>query len=159
MSPDLNKKTPVQQLAVVVEEIQAARDDEAVTRMEVARLLESDRKLHNIELEKRLKEQARRISQRFLVVFTTFILITALLAYRTEINANELRKTQVEAAAERYNACLVRVDRQVFANVGRETLVQLAAGRQADPVLKAQAIQQLRDGLLLPIENCGEPPP
>jgi hypothetical protein len=49
----------------------------------------------------------------------------------------------------------------VQANVGRETMVQLAINgpnAPGDAAGKALLTQQLRDALLLPVEDCGESP-
>lgn len=119
-----------------------AEIDPPVTREEIA------------VLEARLSRQSHRSGTRALVLFLLMVLAFALLAYRTEVNANAL-------ARGFYDACVTRQEREVQANVGRETMVQLAANAPnapTEPVAKTLIIQQLRDALLLPIEDCGTPP-
>lgn len=105
-------------------------------------------------LEARLNRAAHRFRVLLLVLYLAMALVFGLLAYRTEVNANAL-------ANGFYQACLVRQDRQIKANVGRETLVQLAANGPTSPPsqeAKDQLVQQLRDALLLPVEDCGDAP-
>lgn len=105
-------------------------------------------------LEARLNRASHRFRILLLTIYVAMVLVFGLLAYRTEVNANSL-------AQGFYQACLVRQDRQIQANVGRETLVQLAANGPTSPPTqeaKDELTKQLRDALLLPVEDCGEAP-
>lgn len=108
-----------------------------------------------------MEARAKTVNRRFLFLFAAIVLIFGLLAYRTEVNANELEKQQQATRQAFYDACLVRVDRQEQANVGREAMVTLAShgpNAPTDPAKLAVLVKQLRDALLLPIEDCGDPP-
>lgn len=119
-----------------------------------------------------MSEQSERITRgaaravkatnrRFLVLFLSMAAVFGLLAWRTEVNADELEAQQNSMEQAFYAACLARVDRQILANQSREATVQLAVSgptAPTDPAEKARMIQQLRDALLLPVEDCGPGP-
>jgi hypothetical protein len=105
-------------------------------------------------LEARLAKATKNANNRSLALFITIVLIFGLLAYRTEVNARALEDGF-------YNACLVRQDRQIIANNKREALAVAAAqGPNApeDATAKEALTQQIRDALLLPVEDCGAAP-
>lgn len=105
-------------------------------------------------LEARIGRAAHRFQVLLLVLYLVMVAMFGLLAYRTEVGAHNL-------AQGFYEACLTRQSRQINANVGRETLVQLAANGPTSPPsqeAKDTLTQQLRDALLLPVEDCGVAP-
>lgn len=121
---------------------------------ERADAFERDRARRAVELDAERRKRTRRTNRQFWFLFIMLTSAFLLLAYRTEQNANNLEDGF-------YNACQARADRQVQANVGRETMVQIAANSPnapQDSVARTLMIQQLRDALLLPVEDCGPDP-
>lgn len=100
------------------------------------------------------QRRARRTDRQQWFLFALIVGAFALLAYRSQ-------NTDAKIQQGLYDACESRVTTAQQYNIGRETLVHLAiSGPNApkDPAQIAALTQQLRDGLLLPVENCGEPP-
>jgi len=98
--------------------------------------------------------RARRTDKQLGFLFLLTIVAFLVLAYRVESNDDKL-------AHGLYSACVARVATANQYNIGRESLVQQAiTGPTApkDPAAKATLAKQLRDGLLLPVEDCGSPP-
>lgn len=105
-------------------------------------------------LDAERRKRTQRTNRQFWFLFALLTFAFVLLAYRTEINSRALENGF-------YQACQARASRQVQANIGRETMVQIASNSPnapQDPVAKTLMIQQLRDALLLPVEDCGEDP-
>ena len=73
--------------------------------------------------------------------------------YRTETNDTNLRNGL-------YDACVARAAAITSSNEVRLVFIDTVASSQAGrtPEEKQAIIKQLRDGLLLPIETCGEDP-
>jgi hypothetical protein len=147
------------------EDVEAARveraEDVEVTRQELADILEENRKQHNARVKQEIDGRTRQTNRRFLFLFAAICLIFGLLAYRTEVTSAALAEQQQATEQAFYDACLARQERQVQANVGRETMVQLAINgpnAPGDAAGKVLLTQQLRDALLLPVEDCGESP-
>lgn len=139
----------------------ATAADVEFTRAELAAILEADRKRHNVRMEERVEARAKQTSRKFLVLFLFGALVFGLLAYRTEVNSADLQEQQTATRQAFYDACLARQERQQQANVGRETMVQLAVNgpnAPVDPTEKVLMEQRLRDALLLPVEDCGTAP-
>lgn len=109
---------------------------------------------------KQVKRERRR-DRQFWFLLIALTVFSVLLAYRTETNNNLLRE-QAAATDERfYQACQLRVERQTDGNERRELFIQKIVEAAVPPKTepeKAVLIAQLRDGLLLPVEDCGEPP-
>jgi len=60
-----------------------------------------------------------------------------------------------------YSACQARVNQAHQYNAGRESLIQAVIHnpeRPVPPEQQEQVVKQLRDGLLLPTEDCGNNP-
>jgi hypothetical protein len=122
--------------------------------IERADAFEAARVQRAADLDAERRRRARRTNRQFWFLFVLLTFAFMLLAYRTEANSTALENGF-------YDACIARQDRQIQANVGRETMVQLAANgpnAPTDPVQKTLLIQQLRDALLLPVEDCGQDP-
>lgn len=102
------------------------------------------------ERERRARRTDKQLGFLFLLTVVAFLV----LAYRVESNDDRL-------SSGLYSACAARVATANQYNIGRESLVQqaiTAPTAPTDPVARAQLAQQLRNGLLLPIEDCGSPP-
>lgn len=98
--------------------------------------------------------RARRADRQLGFLFLLTIVLFLVLAFRVESNDSKL-------ATGLHTACLARVATANQYNIGREALVQQAIAAPtspADPQAKAIMAQQLREALLLPIEDCGPPP-
>lgn len=125
-------------------------------RVDTAAQLEVDRKLHNARIEAKLQERTKVVNRRFWFLFVALTLAFMLMAYRSENNATAI-------STGLHEACLTRVETATQYNKGREALVQLSINSPRTPprteAEKAALVKQLRDGLLLPIEDCGPPPP
>jgi hypothetical protein len=138
--------------------LSAAEVDAAIE--EHAEAFEVSRRQRARDLAAEREKKAKRTDRQFWFLFVVLFLGLSLLAYRTEVNNNAVKANAHLIVVNNYQACVTRVDRQIQANVGRETLVQLAAD-SADPPLtpeqREQRIQRLRDALLLPVEDCGPP--
>jgi hypothetical protein len=97
----------------------------------------------------------KRISKQFWFLFVLFTAAFVLLAWRTENNDQAI-------AQGLHDACMTRAATAVQYNEGREALITLliTAPRptQRTPAEIEVIIEQLRDGLLLPIEDCGPSP-
>jgi hypothetical protein len=109
------------------------------------------------ELEQRVAQRVRVTNRRFLFLFVGAVLVFGLLAYRTEVNANGVTEQQQALKEAVQQACMVRADRVSAANEARETLTQVLVNGPngpTDPAAKALLTQQLRDALLLPVEDC-----
>lgn len=136
-------------------EVEIDRVDLAEQIEELRRLRAVDteeiRKLHNTQIEIDRRRRARVVDRQFWFLFIGGVAAFLVLAYRTETNAAAIKDGL-------HDACEARVATATQYNVGREALVQLAVnGPNApkDPAQKAVMVKQLRDGLLLPIEDCG----
>lgn len=108
-----------------------------------------------------MDRRLRALRWQFVFLFLAMFLIFGLLAYRTEANGHDLEMQQQRTQQAFYDACLVRQDRQQQANIGRETMVQLAASgptAPTDPTARTLMVEQLRTALLLPVEDCGAAP-
>ena len=173
-----NEPTPVERLAERVEvervdraeqvetdRVEAAADIEAervalavveaLNRDDLAAALEADNARHNAHLEERLREQFRRINRRLAFLFSLLLVAFLLLAYRSEVNGRTV-------ADGLYEACANRVATATTYNQGREALITLVVNTPVDPprtdAQKTDLAQRLREGLLLPIEDCGPRP-
>lgn len=118
---------------------------EAFEQARIARAQELDR-----QRTRRTTRTTRQFWFLFAVVFASFVL----LAYRTEMNQRDLRNGF-------YGACLARVTQAQHFNEGREALIQAVIhnpDRPVPPEQQGPIVKQLRDGLLLPVEDCGPNP-
>lgn len=109
------------------------------------------------EREHRGRRSDRQLGYLFLLVIVLFLV----LAFRVESNDNRLEDYNADLAAGLHNACIQRAATANQYNIGRESLVQLAISAPTAPkdaAAKAALAKQLRDALLLPIEDCGPPP-
>lgn len=100
------------------------------------------------------ERRARRTDRQLGFLFLLTIVLFFVLAFRVEINDDKLGRGF-------YNACMARVATANQYNIGREALVQMvitAPDAPTDPSQLAAMAKQLRDGLLLPIEDCGTAP-
>jgi hypothetical protein len=98
--------------------------------------------------------RARRTQRQFWFLFVFLFASFILLAWRTETNTYEIR-------VGFWQECTDRQVRIVKSNEGREALIAAVVGNPERPVPadKVDAVvQQLRDGLLLPTEDCGPNP-
>lgn len=96
----------------------------------------------------------RRIQRQFWFLFAFLFAAFILLAYRTETNSQEIR-------VGFYRECADRQVRIIKSNEGREALITIIVNNPKNPVPPEQVssvVQQLRDGLLLPVEDCGPDP-
>lgn len=96
----------------------------------------------------------RRTDRQLAFLYALLVLAFALLAYRSMNTDNKIQSGL-------YDACLARVQTTQQFNANREALVQFvlsAPNTPKDPDKQAAFAKQLRDGLLLPIEDCGAPP-
>jgi hypothetical protein len=98
--------------------------------------------------------RARRAQRQFWFLFFFLFASFILLAWRTESNSYEIR-------VGFWQECSERQGRIVKSNEGREALIKAVITNPERPVpteKQAAVIQQLRDGLLLPLEDCGPNP-
>jgi hypothetical protein len=115
---------------------------------------EADLYLYRQEYYDRYR-RARRTDMQLGFLFALTFIAFLVLAFRVESNDAKLSDGL-------HAACLARVAAVQQGNVGRESLVQaVVTGPSApqDPVARAALAKQLRDALLLPIEDCGPFPP
>lgn len=101
------------------------------------------------------RKRNRRTDKQLAFLFGLLVICFLLLAYRTESNDEKLAQVQ-------YSSCVARVQQAEQANQGRQVLINLVASSPPQagrtPEEKQVIIQQLQDGLFLPIENCGQDP-
>jgi hypothetical protein len=158
-----HKDTPVEIAGQVEHRRVEIADEVEITREEMAAILEADRKRHNLRMEERLKERTRVINRRFGFLFGAMFLIFGLLAYRSEVNTRQSDANTRDIVVGFRVACEKRAAAAEQYNNGREALVQLFATApfiDQTSATKAIIIKQLRDGLLLPVEQCnGEEQP
>lgn len=146
--------------------VEVDREERAVIvesfRVDAAALLEADRQQHNLWTEKQWRERSRIVNRRFWYLFGGLVIIFGLLAYRSERNAADIASNNAALATGLHNACLARQGTAIQYNQGREALIQITVKAPHDPPLTAEETatltQQLRDGMLLPIEDCGPNP-
>jgi len=127
-------------------------DDEAEILREKAEAFERDRSQRWLDYEKARNKRTRRVTMQFWFLFVVIFSAFGLLAYRTEVNANALRDYIT-------TACENRVDRTAAFNQGRELFIQLILNDPRNPIppeQQAQVADQLRGGLLLPVEDCSD---
>lgn len=96
----------------------------------------------------------RRVQHQFWFLFLFLLVAFLLLAYRTETTAQALR-------VGFWQECTDRQERIVQSNQGREALIKVVLTNPERPVPEdrvAAVRQQLEDGLLLPLEDCGPSP-
>ena len=107
-----------------------------------------------VATERSRDQRTRRTNLQFWFLFAFLLVSFVLLAYRTEVTAQNLR-------VGLYSACEARVNQAHQYNAGRESLIQSVIHnpeRPVPPEQQEQVIKQLRDGLLLPTEDCGPNP-
>lgn len=126
---------------------------------EHASAFEADRYRRAKELAAERDRKNRRLWKALAFLYALMVLAFVVLAYRTEVNNNQNKENGHQIEQGLYTACLARQAAAISFNRGRETLIQLVLTNPArTPESKALAAQQLRDGLLLPIEDCGADP-
>lgn len=108
--------------------------------------------LERAEYEARHAE-VRRGDKRLLILYLVLAACFILLAYRTEANDTNLREGL-------YDACRARAVSFENSNQLRLVFIDTVTSSQSGrpPEEKAVIIKQLRDGLLIPVESCGEDP-
>lgn len=114
---------------------------------------EEDLYLYRTEYYER-ERHGRRTDRQLGFLFLLIVVLFLVLAFRVESNDSRL-------AQGLHNACTQRVSTANQYNVAREALVQVVITGPAAPkdaAAKALMAKQLRDALLLPIEDCGPPP-
>ena len=107
-----------------------------------------------VATEQSRDRRTRRTNLQFWFLFAFLLVSFVLLAYRTEVTAQSLR-------VGLYSACEARVNQTHQYNAGRESLIQAVIhnpDRPVPPEQQEQVVKQLRDGLLLPTEDCGPDP-
>ena len=107
-----------------------------------------------VATERSRDQRTRRTNLQFWFLFAFLLVSFVLLAYRTEVTAQNLR-------VGLYSACQARVNQAHQYNAGRESLIQAVIHnpeRPVPPEQQEQVVKQLRDGLLLPTEDCGTNP-
>jgi hypothetical protein len=117
---------------------------------EKAAAFERDRVKRWTEYEQDRNRRTRRVTLQFWFLFVVLFAAFGLLAYRTEVNANDLR-TYITTA------CEGRQERIEAFNNGREIFIHLILNDPRNPVPPEQqelVANQLRQGLLLPTEDC-----
>lgn len=139
-----------------------------VSAEDVAAAINEHADAFELERQRRAKEsrviqakKSRRAERQFRFLFAFFVVVALFYAYRIETNYR-LVKEQAHITDQRfYAACQVRVQRQVIANDKREEFIKAIVAAAVPPKTPPEAAtltQQLRDGLLLPVEECGDPP-
>ena len=106
-------------------------------------------------------KKAKRADRQLLFLFFLMVIATSALAIRLEQNDTGLRDNNAKLNLGLYTACVQRANAQQAANLSREGLVQLALSgpnSPKDPVQRSLLAKQLRDGLRVPVEDCGPPP-
>lgn len=106
------------------------------------------------EMEDRRERRFRRTQRQFWFLFAFLLFAFVLLAYRTESNSHDIR-------IGFWQECVDRQERIVQSNKGREALIQLVIANPERPVPLEQVptvLNQLREGMLLPLEDCGVDP-
>lgn len=106
------------------------------------------------EIDRQRRRRFTRTTLQFWFLFAFLLVSFVLLAYRTEVTARDLRTGL-------YEACQSRVHQAEQYNEGREALIQLVVHNPEKPIPPEkldQTLKQLRDGLLLPVEDCGADP-
>lgn len=102
-------------------------------------------------IDKERARKSRRVQIQFWFLFGFLVAAFLLLAYRTEMNAQALQDAQAVG-------CDRRAATAVTFNEGRTALINLVANTPSSTSLtaqeKAQMIQTLKDGLILPVEDC-----
>lgn len=96
----------------------------------------------------------RRTDKQLAFVYGLLFVAFFILAYKSQ-------STNARIQEGLYDACRSRVNTAEQYNIGRESLVQMViTGPNApkDPAQVAALTKQLREGLLLPIEDCGPDP-
>jgi hypothetical protein len=96
------------------------------------------------------KTDGRRFTRQFWFLFGLIMVVGVLLAYRTEANDRAL-------SAGLHEACVKRAEATTRANERTETLIQLvlaAPSSTVDPAAKEKYADQLRGGMLRPVEQC-----
>lgn len=107
-------------------------------------------RIEQADRNRRLGRTDKQLAFLYGLLFVAFFL----LAYRSQ-------KIDSKIQEGLYDACQSRATTAEQYNVGREALVQLtinAPTAPKDPAEQAALAKQLRDGLLLPIEDCGPDP-
>jgi hypothetical protein len=93
----------------------------------------------------------RRVQLQFWFLFGFLVVAIGVLAYRTEVNDQNLRQAQLEG-------CERRAQQAEVANEGRTTLINLVIATPTNQNLsveeKAITLKRLQEGLILPIEDC-----
>lgn len=121
---------------------------------------EADLRAYRAEYYDREKKGRRRDLQLFFCFFL-IVVVGVVVTLKVQGIAQGLRDNDANLAKGLYTACIQRANTAQQYNVGREALVQLAiSGPNApkDPAARATMAKQLRDGLLLPVEDCGPRP-
>lgn len=147
----------------------STHDDSPVTEDRVHQIVdgqatsfERDRLARATDLETMRARKNTRVQRQFWFLFVFMFTCFVMLAFRTELNSKTIEETVTANKVAVYTACTVRVEQAMSFNIGRETLIRLVIDAPtATPVgeeAKADTIKRLRDGLLLPLEDCGPPP-
>ena len=129
-------------------------DEAAIERIFAAQYtaFERDRLLRQAAQEEARSKRARRVNRQFWFLFVVLFASFVLMAYRTEVNANALRDYI-------HDACESRNGRIAASNEGRTVLIKVIMDDPKGniPADQRAAVQKrLEDGLLLPIEDCGD---
>lgn len=107
-----------------------------------------------VAMDQARDKRNRRVQHQFWFLFAFLLVAFLVLAYRTETTAQDLR-------VGFWQECQDRQVRIVQSNKGRETLINVVITNPEKPVPAdrvAAVRQQLEDGLLLPLEDCGPSP-
>lgn len=107
------------------------------------------------------QRRARRVDMLLGFLFAFMVLCFFLLAWRTESNDQASKRTNINLVNGLYNACLQRAAISEQNNIRRESFIQLVMNGPTapkDPKERVKTVEQLRGALLLPVEDCGEPP-
>jgi hypothetical protein len=125
--------------------------DEELTRK--ATEFEDARVKRQAVADARRDRRNRRVQLQFWFLFAFLVVMVALLAYRTELNAQALQEAQL-------SGCERRVEQAKAANAGRITLINLTlatpTNQNLSPGQKDVLLKQLQEGLILPIEDCSQ---
>lgn len=116
--------------------------------------VEADRVVIAEDIEAERVVRASTIRKQMWFLFGFVILLSLSLGYRNETVSNEIEQTS-------YNSCMARATLAKDYNAGRESLIQWILTNPSStrtPEQRDDIARQLRDGLLLPVENCGERP-
>ena len=106
-------------------------------------------RMRKVEAERNRRN--RRVQLQFWFLFGLPVFAMVLLAYRTEVNAKELQDAQARG-------CDRRAETAETFNEGRLALINLVVATPANANLsaaeKAAMIKSLKEGLILPVEDC-----